>query len=337
MKKESLIERLRPVLFSDISDLEGRFTDRELQTKQRLMLSVTRKLDRPLTTDKELVDFLMTGCNGMTEPVSKSQAYRDVAAVTMLSGDIQPAAKNWMRHMIVEGAKAVYDMAMSQKDAKGAAAALDKLTRPYSKAFLPYAWGLYVTAYARDRLFKLLECCRLPLYCDTDSGKGCDWDHDKLDKLNAVIERKSRDAGFVALDRKGREHVIGVFENELDENVKCVRFSALHAKCYGYELSEDGGMPELHTVIAGVTADNGQPETSDKYITREKELGKLECLHDGARFVACGGTRSDYLLSPHDVIVNGELIHSYGGCAILPTTYEIGGTVDLLAAYLIHQ
>ena len=127
MKKESLIERLRPVLFSDISDLEGRFTDRELQTKQRLMLSVTRKLDRPLTTDKELVDFLMTGCNGMTEPVSKSQAYRDVAAVTMLSGDIQPAAKNWMRHMIVEGAKAVYDMAMSQKDAKGAAAALDKL------------------------------------------------------------------------------------------------------------------------------------------------------------------------------------------------------------------
>ena len=127
MKKESLIERLRPVLFSDISDLEGRFTERELQTKQRLMLSVTRKLDRPLTTDKELVDFLMTGCNGMTEPVSKSQAYRDVAAVTMLSGDIQPAAKNWMRHMIVEGAKAVYDMAMSQKDAKGAAAALDKL------------------------------------------------------------------------------------------------------------------------------------------------------------------------------------------------------------------
>lgn len=127
MKKESLIERLRPVLFSDISDLEGRFTERELQTKQRLMLSVTRKLDCPLTTDKELVDFLMTGCNGMTEPVSKSQAYRDVAAVTMLSGDIQPAAKNWMRHMIVEGAKAVYDMAMSQKDAKGAAAALDKL------------------------------------------------------------------------------------------------------------------------------------------------------------------------------------------------------------------
>lgn len=127
MKKESLIERLRPVLFSDISDLDGRFSERELQTKQRLMLSVTRKLDRPLTTDKELVDFLMTGCNGMTEPVSKSQAYRDVAAVTMLSGDIQPAAKNWMRHMIVEGAKAVYDMAMSQKDAKGAAAALDKL------------------------------------------------------------------------------------------------------------------------------------------------------------------------------------------------------------------
>ena len=219
----------------------------------------------------------------------------------------------------------------------GIETALNKMQRPYSKQFLVYAWGLYVTAYARDRLFRLLECCGLPLYCDTDSGKGCNWDYEKLAALNAEIEAKSRAVGFVSYDRKGHEHVIGVFESELKPNEKCVRFSALHAKCYGYEISKDGGAPVLHAVIAGVTGGNGQPRNSDKYISRETELGSLERLHDGTRFTACGGTRSVYLDAPHVVEVNGEIIQSYGGCAILPTTYEIGGTVDLLEKYLLHD
>ena len=127
MRRDTLLDRLRPVLFSDIETLRDRFTERELQTKQRLMLSVTRRMDKPLTTDKELVDYLMTGCGGLADPVSKSQAYRDVAAVTLLTGELQPQAKNWMRHMIVEGAKEIYAMAMQCRDAKGAAAALDKM------------------------------------------------------------------------------------------------------------------------------------------------------------------------------------------------------------------
>jgi len=127
MKRETLLERLKPHLFADIETLRDRFTPHELEVKQRLMLSITRKMDRPLTPDKDMVDFLMTGCGGLTEPVSKSQAYRDVAAISAITGDIQPAAKNWMRHMIIEGGKAIYEMAMQQKDAKGAAAALDKI------------------------------------------------------------------------------------------------------------------------------------------------------------------------------------------------------------------
>lgn len=127
MSRQSSLERIRPHLFSDIETVRGILSPQEIEMKQRLMLCVTRKLDKPLTPDKELVDFLMTGCGGLTTPVGKSQAYRDIACVSALVGDIQPAAKNWMRHMIVEGAKAVYDMAMTNKDAKGAAAALDKL------------------------------------------------------------------------------------------------------------------------------------------------------------------------------------------------------------------
>lgn len=127
MSRQTQLERIKPYLFADLETARAVLTPSDLDVKQRLMLCVTRKLDRPLTSDRDLVDYLMSGCAGMTAPVSRSQAYRDVAAVSALTGDIQPAAKNWMRHMIVEGAKAVYDMAMTNKDAKGAAAALDKI------------------------------------------------------------------------------------------------------------------------------------------------------------------------------------------------------------------
>lgn len=99
----------------------------ELQVKRRYELCITRRMDNPLTPDKELVEFLMHGCDGICDPVGKSQAYRDVAAVTKITGNILLAGKNWYRHLIIEGAKEIYAMAMRKEDSKGAAAALDKL------------------------------------------------------------------------------------------------------------------------------------------------------------------------------------------------------------------
>ncbi|MBQ0154265.1 MAG: hypothetical protein KBS70_05730 [Bacteroidales bacterium] len=202
---------------------------------------------------------------------------------------------------------------------------IEKMKLPWSKDFLPYQWGVYVTAHSRNRLFTVAEACESPLYCDTDSVKGYNWNMEKLKAINDNLARKAEDAGFTAFDAKGNYHTIGVFTDDGFYS----RFSALHAKCYAYE-DADG---KLHATIAGVTKDNGQPYGSDKRVSKEMELGRLENLHDGKRFVDCGGTRSVYMDSPHDIIVNGEKIHSYGGCCILPTTYEIGGTVDLLAEY----
>lgn len=202
---------------------------------------------------------------------------------------------------------------------------LDKLKKPSSKAFLPYCYGLLVTALARDRLFRVMECCKFPLYSDTDSVKGCDWDMDALNSYNAELKAKSDKAGFTIKDPKGRERPIGVFE--LDGEYK--RFSALHAKCYAYEDYDDN----LHCTIAGVTRDNGYPKGDPRRITKEDELGTIEALQDGKVFTACGGTRAIYKCEEHDIVINGEHIHSYGGCAIINTTYEIGGTNDLLAMY----
>lgn len=113
-------------LFKD-ADACSVLTAQEVQAKRRYELCITRRMDNPLTLDRDLVEYLQQGCDGIVEPVSKSQAYRDVAAITQITGNIALASKNWYRHLIIEGAKEIYAMAMRKEDSKGAAAALDKL------------------------------------------------------------------------------------------------------------------------------------------------------------------------------------------------------------------
>ena len=209
-------------------------------------------------------------------------------------------------------------------------AEIEKMRRPYSRSFLRYDWGLYCTAYAREHLWRAMECCDMPLYSDTDSVKGCDWNDDKLAAYNEQLRAASDAAGFTLEDTKGRARPIGVFEADGQYR----RFSALHAKCYAYEDADTG---ELHCTIAGVTSSNGKPRGDPDRITKEQELGSLEELQDGKVFSACGGTRAVYIDHEHDIIVNGEKIHSYGGCAILDTTYEIGGVNDLVAMYALSD
>ena len=221
-------------------------------------------------------------------------------------------------------------MPVCKTDLEGITEALEKMKKPQSKAFLPYCWGLYTTSYSRKRLFDAAACCGNPLYCDTDSVKGTEWDMEALEAFNADLRRKSDEAGFTLPDKNGTLHPIGVFEEE----TPYVRFSALHAKCYaGEQINKKTGEIELHATIAGVTACNGYEKGDARRITKEDELGSLEELKDGRIFSACGGTRAVYKSAEHDIIVNGETIHSLGGCAILQTTYEIGGTNDLIAMY----
>lgn len=185
---------------------------------------------------------------------------------------------------------------------------------PRKAPFLPYAWGVWCTAYARDRLFTAAETCSTPLYCDTDSVKGIDFDFDALEKFNADIEKKSRACGFVAKDRKGKDHVIGVFESEGVAD----RFYALRAKCYAYEQDN-----ELHVTVAGVSNSNGYPKGDARRVTKAEELGALENLTEGKTFVECGGTRAEHIDVPHTITIGDEVIESYGGTAILNTTYQI--------------
>ena len=126
-KKDYVYERIEQALFRDREDAVSVLSPKEMDIKERMMLCVSKKMENPLIEDSELVSFLMNGCGGCATKVSRSQAYRDLSMINRLVGNIKLAAKSWYRYMIVEGAKKAYSMAIGQNDAKGAAAALDKL------------------------------------------------------------------------------------------------------------------------------------------------------------------------------------------------------------------
>ena len=126
-KKDPTYDRIERALFKDREEASSILSQREMEIKKRMMLCVSKKMEDPLIQDTELVNFLMNGCGGNADAVSQSQAYRDIGMINRLVGYIQLAAKAWYRYMIVEGGKKAFSMAIDKEDAKGAAAALDKI------------------------------------------------------------------------------------------------------------------------------------------------------------------------------------------------------------------
>ena len=126
-------EKIEKVLFKKREDVEDVLSKTDLDKKDRWMLCVSKMLSDPITQDQELVNFLMNGCGGACKPVSASTAYRDIAAVKKLVGNIQLASKSWYRYIIIEAAKEGIRIAKENKDAKGIAANIDKLGK-YTRA-----------------------------------------------------------------------------------------------------------------------------------------------------------------------------------------------------------
>ena len=122
------------------------------------------------------------------------------------------------------------------------------------KGFLNYAWGVWVTAYARRALWKaILELDYEAVYCDTDSIKYFG-EHDEFFKqYNADIladfkrvcdERGYSMQDFAPLDPKGKPHPLGVFEPDAHYE----KFLTWGAKKYAYEING-----ECHLTVAGLS------------------------------------------------------------------------------------
>lgn len=208
----------------------------------------------------------------------------------------------------------------------------DKLCEEKRKGFLSFAWGVWTTAYARDNLLRrVIELDGNVIYCDTDSIKLVEgYDKSIFEKYNkSVIEKikhvsEVRDIPFESYapsDRKGRQHILGVFENETEGDRKYTydKFITQGAKKYAVEV--DG---EIKITVSGVPKKNGA-----------KCLKRIEDFRDDLIFDAKITNKKIVMYNdnqiPFDLIdYNGVKyrVEDKSGCCLLPTTYKLGKSQD---------
>lgn len=151
-------------------------------------------------------------------------------------------------------------------------------------AWSSYAWGCWVTAWARYELEKGIRKAEEKhgcfIYCDTDSIKyinmGQDWS-----EMNQEYRDISDRHDATALDPAGVRHWMGVYEED-----GCYRkFRTLGAKRYAYVDQQD----KLHITVSGVA----------KYGARElEEAGGLDAFKEGMTWHRSGKTEATYVDDP---------------------------------------
>ena len=185
----------------------------------------------------------------------------------------------------------------------------DLLEKYNQKAFLPYQWGVWVTAWARYWLQQGIDLVGNNfVYADTDSVKyigEADW----TDLNNKIRNASIKNEAF-ATDPKGNIHYMGVYEEEAIYDL----FRTLGAKKY---VTQIGDM--LKTTIAGVVKKDGGEEL--------KRAGGIEAFKDGFIFRDAGGNELAYNDEPYGMYeVEGHQLYIGPNVAITPSTYRLGLT-----------
>ena len=199
------------------------------------------------------------------------------------------------------------------EDAPDIAEALKKYWKSRN-SFLVYAWGVWITAWARmhlEDLFNALGQDKV-IYGDTDSGKAIDVDINKINALNAKIMALADKRGAYC-DYNGTRYYMGVYEHENKQPI--TRFKTLGAKKYVYE-DEKG----LHVTISGVSKKMGA-----------KELGSIDNFVPGFIFKEAGGVTiyyNDAEQGIDQITVDGCTMTTASNIGMVDSTYEIGITSE---------
>jgi len=190
----------------------------------------------------------------------------------------------------------------------------EELLQKYSqKGFLPYQWGVWVTAWARLELRKGMYIVGHNLiYTDTDSLVYIPDKDISFDEYNRKMIRLARKNKSVFIDKNGEEHYLGRFLPEEKHD----RFVTLGAKKYA---SEDNG--QIHLTVSGVSKKKGAGEL--------KRMGGLEAFRIGTVFKDSAGTEAWYNDTTDEYIkINGERIHITSNLYLQESEYTLGVSND---------
>ena len=205
----------------------------------------------------------------------------------------------------------------------------DLLEKYYKTCFMSYAWGVWITAWARFELRQGLWIAgRDAVYCDTDSVKFVG-EHDFSD-LNRKYFEASTKSGAFAVDPKGTIHYMGVYEYEGSYK----EFATLGAKKYVYVNQKD----ELHITIAGVNKERGAAELAraggiDAFLLgTENTIGTGETVLNNKGFIfrEGGGNELIYNMDKFYVTltIDGHKLDITRNVVIKDSTYQLGVARD---------
>ena len=185
------------------------------------------------------------------------------------------------------------------------------------KAWLSYAWSVWVTSWARFRLYEGQKIAGLKfIYADTDSVKFIDDKEirEAFKKYNDLRIADSERNGAYADDKNGVRQYMGVYELDGIYN----RFVTLGAKKYCYEDARG-----LHITVAGVNKIKGAKEL--------ETFGGIEKFRLGIIFKDAGGLEAiyndrvcfEYPIGDKKILVTDNV-------CLKPSTYTMGLTDDYL-------
>lgn len=202
---------------------------------------------------------------------------------------------------------------------------IEKLKSEKKKSFLSFAYGVWVTAYARDNLLRrVIANDDYVVYCDTDSCKlvegydknvFIDYNKSVEERINFVAKVLKLDVNkYAPFDIKGNVHMMGLFEKECTYQ----EFITQGAKKYAYKI--DG---KIHITVAGVpkkgaAALKSLDDFRDNFIFNYKDTEKNLVLY----------TEEQSPIEVEDYLGLKYLITDRSGCCILPNTYKLSKSLD---------
>lgn len=202
---------------------------------------------------------------------------------------------------------------------------VDALELEKKKAFLSFAYGVWVTAWARNNLLRrVIDLDEYVIYCDTDSIKLCNgYDKNIIEEYNLSVENKINYVAerlginlnrYAPKDRKGKIRMLGLFEYE--GNYK--EFVTQGAKKYAYK-QDDG----IHITVAGVPKKGAKAlkdlkDFKDDFVFNNEDTDKMILFY----------TEQQEPVNMIDYTGLEYTVKDKSGCCLLPTTYKLSKALD---------
>lgn len=189
------------------------------------------------------------------------------------------------------------------------------------RAFILFQWGVWVTAWARYRLFEAINMCGDNfIYADTDSVKyvgEIDW----TEYNNARIADSEKNGAY-AFDKHGKKQYMGI----MDDDGHYKLFRTWGAKKYAY-VDTSG---KLKITVAGVGKSTGAHELLAK--SGDAETAIRNEFVPGTVFREAGGLEAIYNDSPEvkEIEIDGHTLPITSNVCLRPSTYTLGLTAEYL-------